>query len=227
MNENEFSRIIPLFPNFEDIKKARVALVGLGGVGGTAAIALARSGISHFVLCDFDKVNITNFNRQIIANYSTIGEYKVDCIEKMIKDINKDAEIIKIKEPFNNESTLFNYKFDYLIDAIDDVDNKYLLIKETIKRNITLISSMGTAKKLDIKKLNIIDINKTTYDPLAKIIRKKMRDEGLKLKFMCLSSTEEVKLEGRYLASYMPVTSTSGLMIADYIIKKIGETKNE
>ena len=227
MVEFEFSRIIPLFPNFHEIQKARVAVVGLGGVGGIAAICLARSGVSHFVLCDFDKVNITNFNRQIVAGYSTIGEYKVDVIEKMIKDINKDAEIIKLKEPFNKESTLFNYKFNYLIDAIDDVDNKYLLIKETLKRDITLISSMGTAKKLDIKKLNIVDINKTAYDPLAKIIRKRMRDEGLKLKFMCLSSTEEVKLEGKYLASYMPVTSASGLMIADYIIKKIGETKNE
>ena len=227
MNEFEFSRIIPLFPNFEEIKKARVAVIGLGGVGGMTAITLARSGISHFVLCDFDKVNITNFNRQIVAFYSTIGEYKVDVIEKMIKDINKDAEVIKIKEPFNNESSLFNYEFNYLVDAIDDVDNKYLLIKESLKRNICLISSMGTAKKLDIKKLNIVDINKTSYDPLAKVIRKRMRDEGLKLKFMCLSSTEEVKLEGKYLASYMPVTSASGLMIADFIIKKIGETKNE
>ena len=116
MVEFEFSRIIPLFPNFHEIQKARVAVVGLGGVGGIAAICLARSGVSHFVLCDFDKVNITNFNRQIVAGYSTIGEYKVDVIEKMIKDINKDAEIIKLKEPFNKESTLFNYKFNYLIE---------------------------------------------------------------------------------------------------------------
>lgn len=227
MTEEQFQRIIPLVPDFSKIQQAKVAVVGLGGVGGVCAIALARSGISNFVLCDFDKVNISNFNRQVVASYSNLDEYKVDVIEKMILDINKDAKIVKIKEPFNSESTLFNYEFDYLVDAIDDVDNKYLLIKETLKRNIHLISSMGTAKKTDIKKLNILDINKTSYDPLAKIIRKKMRDEDLKLKFMCLSSTEEIKLAGPVLASYMPVTASSGLMIADYIIKKIGEENNE
>ena len=222
MEESRFSRIIPLVKDFNEIKKAKVAVIGLGGVGGMAAITLARCGIESFVLCDFDKVNISNINRQVVANTNTIGLYKADVLEEMIKNINHNVNIIKIKEPFNEKSPLFNYEFDYLIDAIDDVDNKFLLIKESIKHNITFISSMGTAKKTDIKKLQVMDINKTSYDPLAKIIRKKMRDEGMKDKFMCLSSTEEVKLEGPLLASYMPVTATAGLMIADYIIKKIG-----
>ena len=223
MDELAFSRTIPLVPDFEKIKQAKVAIVGLGGVGGMAAICLARCGIANFVLCDFDKVNVSNINRQVVANTKTIGLYKADVLAEMIKDMNKDASIIKIKEPFNENSPLFSYDFNYLIDAIDDVDNKYLLIKETLNHHIELISSMGTAKKTDIKKLAIIDINKTSYDPLAKIIRKKIRDEGLNLKFMCLSSTEEITLSGPVLASYMPVTATSGLMIADYIIKKIGE----
>lgn len=218
----EFSRIIPLV-DFDKVQNAKVAIIGVGGVGGVAAIALARSGIKNFVLCDFDKVSASNINRQVVATHKTIGKYKVDVLEEMILDINPSANIIKIKQPFNEESTLFNYEFDYLVDAIDDVNNKYLLIKETLKRNITLISSMGTAKKMDIKKLTITDINKTAYDPLAKILRKKMRDENVNLKFMCLSSTEEVTLKGNVLASYMPVTASAGLMIGDYIIKKIGE----
>ena len=86
---------------------------------------------------------------------------------------------------------------------------------------------MGTAKKMDIKKLKIVDINQTSYDPLAKIIRKKIRDDNLNLKFKCLSSTEEVSLPGSMLASYMPVTASAGLMIADYVIKKIGGLENE
>ena len=129
MEESKFSRIIPLVNDFDKIKNAKVAIVGLGGVGGMAAITLARCGISHFILCDFDKVNISNFNRQVVARTNTIGEYKVDVLAQMIKDINNEAEIIKIKEPYNLNSSLFDYEFNYLVDAIDDVENKYLLIK--------------------------------------------------------------------------------------------------
>lgn len=225
MNDFQFSRTVALFneDKFNKINNSTVCIVGLGGVGGEAAIALARTGVSNFLLCDFDTVTITNVNRQIVANLNTIGKYKVDVISDMILSINKDAKIIKLKNKFDANLELFNYQFDYLIDAIDDTNNKYLLIKECILRNIKFISSMGTAKKVDIKKLEIIDINKTEYDPLAKLIRKKMRDDNLKAHFACLSSKEEVLLKGEVLASYMPVTASAGLMIADYIIKKILE----
>lgn len=225
MNECQFSRTIALFTQdkFNKINNSTVCIVGLGGVGGEAAIALARTGVNNFVLCDFDTISITNINRQVVATLNTIGMYKVDVISEMILSINSDAKIIKLKNKFDENLELFNYQFDYLIDAIDDTNNKYLLIKECLKRDIKFISSMGTAKKVDIKKLEIIDINKTEYDPLAKIIRKKMRDDNLKAHFDCLSSKEEVKIPGEFLASYMPVTATSGLMIADYIIKKILE----
>lgn len=219
---DSFTRIKPLIKDFNLLQSKTVAIVGAGGVGGVVAIALARSGIKNFILCDFDKVNESNINRQVVAYNSTLGEYKVDVLERLIKDINNEASVVKIKEPFNSDSTLFNHQIDFLVDAIDDVNNKYLLIKETLARTIPLISSMGMAKKTDIKKLNIVDINQTSYDPLAKVIRKKIRDDNLNLKFKCLSSTEEVKLEGAILASYMPVTASAGLMIADYVIKKIG-----
>ena len=221
--ENQFTRTKYLFEEnqFNQLQNATVCVVGLGGVGSQALIALARTGVSKFIICDFDTINITNCNRQIIANLETIGKYKTDVCEEMIKQINPEAEIVKITERFTLDSNLFNYHFDYLIDAIDDVDNKYLLIKKCIINNINFISSMGTAKKFDIKKLEIIDINKTEYDPLAKVIRKKLRDDNLKVKFKCLSSKEVVTLKGPNLGSYMPVTAAAGLMIADYIIKEI------
>ena len=219
---DNFARIKPLIKYFDKLQSKTVAIVGVGGVGGVAAITLARSGIKNFILCDFDKVNESNINRQVVAYNSTIGMYKVDVLENLIKDINSDASIIKIKEPFNEDSLLFNNHIDFLIDAIDDVNNKYLLIKKTLSLDIPLISSMGTAKKMDIKKLKIMDINQTSYDPLARIIRRKIREEGLNLKFKCLSSTEDSLLSGPMLASYMPVTASAGLMIADYVIKEIG-----
>ena len=221
--EHQFTRTEYLFgiDQFNKLQNVTLCVVGLGGVGGQALIALARTGIKKFVLCDFDIVNITNCNRQVIANLNTIGMNKVDACESLLKSINQDIEIVKLNEPFNNDSKLFDYHFDYLIDAIDDIDNKYLLIKKCLENNIEFISSMGTAKKFDIKKLEIIDINKTEYDPLAKLIRKKLRDDNLKVKFNCLSSKEQVLLKGPLLGSYMPITATAGLMIADYIIKKI------
>ena len=206
--------------NLEKLNNATVAIVGLGGVGATACLALARSGVGNIIIQDFDIVNESNFNRQVIANLDTLGKYKVDAMEEMIKKINSSCKVVKINEKFDDDSSLFNHQFSYLIDAIDSLDNKFLLIKKCLNKNIKFISSMGTAKKLDIKKLDIIDINKTTYDPLAKIIRKKMRDENLKCHFKVLSSTEE-PLKSDILGSYMPVTSTAGLMLADYIIKEI------
>ena len=221
--EHQFTRTQYLFDEnqFNNLQNATVCIVGLGGVGGEALVCLARTGITKFILCDFDTVNITNCNRQAIANLNTIGMNKTDACELLLKSINKDIEIIKINEKFNDDSKIFDYKFDYLIDAIDDVDNKYLLIKKCLENNIQFISSMGTAKKFDIKKLEIIDINKTEYDPLAKIIRKKLRDDKLNAKFKCLSSKEQVVVKGPLLGSYMPITATAGLMIADYIIKQI------
>lgn len=220
--ENQYTRTQYLFnEKFHKIQSATICVVGLGGVGGQALVTLARTGVTNFIICDFDTVNITNCNRQVVANLNTIGKLKTDICEDILKAINPNIQIIKINQKFSKDLDLFSYHFDYLIDAIDDVDNKYLLIKKCLENEVNFISSMGTAKKFDLKKLEIIDINKTEYDPLAKIIRKKLRDDNLKVKFNCLSSKEEVRLKGTNLGSYMPVTATAGLMIADYVIKQI------
>lgn len=208
--------------NVEKLKNSTVAVVGLGGVGGIAAIALARSGVGTIIIQDFDTVCESNFNRQIIASIDTLGKFKVDVMEEMISKINPECKIIKVNEKFDSNSCLFKNDFNYLIDAIDSVNEKILLIKTCLDRNIDFISSMGTAKKVDIKKLAIININQTSYDPLAKVIRRKLRENNIMANFKVLSSTEEPK-KLEMLGSYMPVTSTAGLMIADYIIKKIIE----
>lgn len=206
--------------NIKKLQAAKVAVVGLGGVGSVACLALARSGIGALVVQDFDVVQESNINRQLIASYETIGQRKVDVMEKEILKVNPECRVTKVFERFSAESTLFQQEFDYLIDAIDSIDAKFLLIKETLKRNIPFISAMGAAKKTEPTKLSVVRMDKTTCDPLAKILRRKFREEGIKTDFMVVSSME-TPAEIPLLGSYMPVTATAGLLLADYIIKLI------
>lgn len=220
--DEQFQRFALLLTpeQIKKIDKAKVCIVGLGGVGSVAALALARLGISHFVLCDFDIVQLSNINRQLIANFNTIGQKKVDVCEKMILEINPKAEIYKIDQKYATNNNLFTYDFDYLIDAIDDLDNKFNLIKECLEKQKVFISSMGTAKKRDLSRLKVMELNQTSYDPLAKRLRKMMRDNNIRERVYVVSSNEEV-LDVKGLGSYMPVTSTAGMLLADYIINKI------
>lgn len=220
--DEQFQRFALLLNHkqIEKIDKAKVCIVGLGGVGSVAALALARLGIANFVLCDFDVVQISNINRQLIANFNTIGQKKVDVCEKMILEINPQAKIKKIEQKYSEKLNLFSYDFDYLIDAIDDLDNKFNLIKECLKNQKVFISSMGTAKKKDLSKLKIMELNQTSYDPLARRLRKMMRDENIYERVYVVSSTEEA-MDVKELGSYMPVTATAGMLLADYIINKI------
>lgn len=214
-------RLLPLLKE-EGLKKlnnATVAVVGIGGVGGICVEALARCGVGNIIVQDHDIIEESNINRQIVANYTTIGKYKVDVIENIIKNINPNCNVIKLNSFFDeNNNDLFNYKIDYVVDAIDSFDSKCLLISECINRNINFISSMGAAKKLDPKLVNVIKINKTNTDPLAKKVR--LRFKGCN--FDVVSSSEISKCE--MLGSYMPVVSTFGLLAANHvIINLIGE----
>ena len=141
MNE-QFQRFALLLTSeqIEKINKAKVAIIGLGGVGSVATLALARNGVKNFILCDFDEVQLSNINRQLIANFNTLGMKKTDVCEKMIKEINTEASVKVISERFGPETTLFANDFDYLIDAIDDLDNKCLLIKMCLENKKTFIS---------------------------------------------------------------------------------------
>jgi len=220
-----FDRLIRIIgnENLDKIKSKKILIIGLGGVGGISIETLVRNGISNIILVDNDKVDITNKNRQIIALDSNIGKNKTDCFYDRLKDINKDINI-KIINDFitsNNIDLLFNEEVDYVIDACDTITTKILIIEECLKRNIKFISSMGMGKKMDISKLKITDIRNTSYDKIAKVIRKKLKEDGITLKVPVIYSDEVPSDNDEIIGSYSPVTSIAGIMIADYILKEI------
>ena len=220
-----FERIEKLIgkDNLIKIKKSTVAVIGLGGVGGYAVTSLIRSGIENIIIVDYDKIDITNLNRQLITNLNNIGEYKTDEMEKYILSINDKCRVIKlnIKLDLSNIDKLFEYKFDYLVDCCDTIDVKQELIKRCLARNITIISSMGTGNKLNPMDLEIMDISKTSYDPIAKKIRKYLRDNHINKRVMVVSSKEKRdKFQGS-IPSMIFVPAVSGILCANYIIKEI------
>ena len=209
--------------NVNKLNNTKVLVIGLGGVGGILTETLVRNGIKDITIIDNDIVDITNKNRQVIALDSTVGKKKTDVMKERLLDINKECNITVITE-FIDESNidlLFKNPVDYVIDACDTVNTKILLIEECLKRNIKIISSMGMGKKTNLSKLKIMDIRKTSYDKLAKVVRKKLRDDGINEKVMVLSSDEEPIDTKENIGSYSPLTSAAGLLIADYVIKDI------
>ena len=218
-----FEKIIGL-DKLNILKNKSVVILGCGGVGGYVCEALARSCVSTLILIDYDVVDETNINRQIIALESTIGRKKVDLLEERIKDINNNIKVIKI-DKFINENNyleLFKYKIDYFIDACDTISVKKIVIKECLKRKIKFISSMGTGNKIDPSKLEIVDIRKTINDPLARIMRKFVKDEKINSRVMVLSSREvPIKTKDGSLGSSSFVPAAAGLLIASYVVREL------
>lgn len=220
-----FDRLELLISNKMNLITSKtVAIIGLGGVGGYALEAIARSGIGKIIIVDFDVIDKSNLNRQILTNIHNIGLKKVDVAKERINDINPLCEVIKVDAFLTKENIaeLFNEKIDYVIDACDTVETKKELIRVCLKKNIKIISSMGTGNKLDSSKLEVMDIRKTSYDPLAKIIRKMVKDEKIKEKIMVVSSTEQpIKTSGKTIGSTAFVPATAGLLCASYVINDI------
>lgn len=226
--QHKFSRFEKLVgvDNINKLSNKSVLILGVGGVGGYVTEALARSGIGTLILVDFDVIDETNINRQIIALTSTIGKKKVDVLENRVKDINPMCNVIKIDKFIDNSNLeeLFNNKIDYFVDCCDTMTTKKGVIKLCIKNKIKFISSMGTGNKLDPTKLDIMDIRKTVNDPLARILRKFIKDEKINQKVMVLSSSElPIKTGDRTPGSSSFVPSAAGLIIASYIVRKFIE----
>lgn len=220
-----FDRFIKLVgnENFEKIKKLKVMIIGVGGVGGYVVESLARCGVGTLVIVDPDSVDITNINRQIIATTSTIGKKKCQVFLERINDINNECNVIKIEEKIceDNIDYLIDYEPDFIVDACDDLKAKKLIIKCATKNNISFISSMGTGKRLDPSKLEITTLDKTNYDPIAKILRKFVKEERINKKISVLASKEQPKkTEGTEIASCSFVPASAGLLIASYIINQ-------
>ena len=223
--ETQFSRNeIIISKEKQDILNSKtVAIFGIGGVGGYVAESLARAGIKNLILIDNDTISISNINRQIIALHSTIGKYKVDVMRERLKDINPNINIITFKtfiKDGNSKEILQSQKIDYIVDAIDTVSAKLELIKFANELNTPIISSMGTGNKLSPEKLEITDINKTTVCPLAKKIRKELKQLGIKKLTVVYSTEEPTKLiETSTIGSISFVPSIAGLLISSKIIR--------
>lgn len=226
---NMFQRSIPLL-GIEGITKlndSHVAIFGLGGVGGNTVEALARAGVGNFSLFDFDIVNESNKNRQIIALDSTIGKAKVNAMKDRILDINSNIVVniynVKVDEEFLN--TINFTEFDYVADCIDDVKGKLAIIKKSKENNVKIISSCGTGNKLDPTKFMIKDINQTSVCPLAKKIRLELRRFEIK-GVDVLFSTEEPVESNEFISSVSFVPSVAGILIARHIIINIVKEAN-
>lgn len=192
---NQFSRTeLAIGPEgLEAMKNSTVAVLGIGGVGSIAVEALARTGVGKLILIDKDVVDITNINRQIHALTTTVGQKKADLMVERVKLINPECEAIALNMFYTEETCeeLFKFDLDYVLDASDTVSYKIHLIKECLKRKIPLISSMGAANKMDPSRFQVADISKTTVDPIARVIRTKLRKDGIKKGVKVVFSTEE------------------------------------
>ena len=200
----------------------KIAIFGVGGVGGYVLEGLVRSCFKHIDIYDFDKVDETNLNRQIISNKENIGTLKIDAAISHVKQISEDIEINGFNMFVNNDNIdqIDFTKYDYVIDCVDTVEAKMAIIKKCHDQDIKVISSMGTGNKLDPTKLYIADITKTDICPLARVIRKKCRDMGIK-HLTVLASHEEPMQTGEVVGSMIFVPASAGLLIASYIVRDI------
>jgi tRNA A37 threonylcarbamoyladenosine dehydratase len=228
--DERFSRSARIFgtENQEKLNSAKVLVFGLGGVGGAVCEALARSGVGTLGLVDKDIVDITNINRQLIATESTIGLKKTDACEKRMLEINPRINLNKYNLFYLPETAdaVNLSKYDYIVDAIDNVTAKLELIKRAKEENINIISSMGTGNKIHPEMLEIADISKTSVCPLARVIRRELRNKGINHLTVVYSKEEPQNIDGdRTPASSTFVPLSAGVLIASKVVQDILEIK--
>lgn len=206
----------------DKLANSTVMVVGCGAVGSFAIEALARTGIGHIVVVDFDRVEATNINRQLFALESTIGTPKVDVATHRIHDINPKIRVTALNIFFDQDTRL-DVMPDYIIDAIDTVESKVALYQWANSHNVPLVTSMGAASKTDSTKIKIAPISKTTVCPLASRVRRMIRNMKLP-DFPAVYSCEPpapVIGHAKNLGSIITVTGVFGLMLANYVIGEI------
>lgn len=213
------------------LSNAHIAVFGVGGVGSYAAEALTRSGLGEITLVDFDTIDITNINRQAPALLSTAGQSKVEVMKQRLLDINRDLKINILNKKYTKENYMefFESPYDYVVDAIDIITSKIHLIQYCIQSNIPILSSMGMGNKLDPTKIQITDIYKTKMCPLAKVMRRELKDRGIKSLEVVFSDekprkpTQAISTESKreIPASCAFVPPVAGLVMASHVIRKI------
>ncbi|MDD7739465.1 MAG: tRNA threonylcarbamoyladenosine dehydratase [Fusicatenibacter sp.] len=221
------------------LRNAKVAVFGIGGVGSYVAEALARSGIGTLILVDSDTVSLTNLNRQLLALHSTIGRKKTDVMRERIQDIDPETHVLTY-DVFYQEDTAEMFpmeEYDYVVDAIDTVSSKLLLIERAAEKKTPVISCMGTGNKLDPGRFEITDITKTSVCPLAKVMRRELKKRGITGCKVLYSREEPVKAaasdETKGTArrpvpgSISFVPGTAGLMIAGEVVRDLLKTASD
>lgn len=215
----------------EKLRASSVAVFGVGGVGGYVVEALARTGIGTLALFDNDTVSLTNLNRQIIATHSTIGEYKVDVAKRRILDINPEAKVIANRMFFlpENAKEIDFTGFDYVVDAIDTVTGKIELVMCAKKADVPIICSMGAGNKLEASMLEVADIYQTSVCPLAKVMRRELKERGIEKCKVVYSkeqpckplASDEVTSKRQVPASNAFVPAAAGLIMAGEVVKDL------
>ena len=231
---NQFSRFEALIgkDKIESLKDKKICVFGLGGVGGNVCDTLIRSGIEHITIIDNDDVNETNINRQLIANMKTVGRAKVDVMEEHLKSINPNVEVIKFKRFYlPEESDFINFKdYDYVIDAIDTVKAKIDIIEKCVALDVKVITALGCGNKMNPTMLEVSDLAKTTYDPLAKVLRRELGKRGIKHVKVVYSKESPIEPVDKELladerknvpASSPFVPPVAGIIIASEVIKDL------
>ncbi len=223
--------------NLEKLHNSHVIIFGLGGVGGYVVEALVRAGVGEISVVDFDTVDITNLNRQVIATHNNVGRDKAELIKERALSINPNIKVHAYKEKFSQETLhiFFNETchYDYIVDAIDLVTHKLLLVETAKARNIKIISSMGTGNKIEPTMLKVSDISKTSVCPLARVMRKELKARRInKLKVVYSEEVprkpindKETREKRETVGSVSFVPSVAGLIIASEVVKDICDLK--
>lgn len=209
--------------DFNLIKNFKIVVIGLGGVGSIVPLSLVRSGVKNLLLIDGDKVEATNLNRQMAYFSQDVGHFKSEVLKKKLLEIREDLNLEEKHIFIDKETDLSFLKgFDYIVDCIDDIEAKVLLVKFAINNDISLIASMGTGNRLDPSKLIITRLDKTSGDPLAKKFRYLLRKENVDLKKInVVASLEEPLVSGQVVSSMAFVPNAAGLLMSSYVIKEL------
>lgn len=205
------------------LENSHVVVFGVGGVGGYVCTMLARSGVGHLTIVDFDKVDETNINRQVVARQSTVGKAKVDVMAQLIKDINPKCEVRCVLEraDISTIPQILEKPCDFVVDAIDSVTDKVELIAYCKNHNISVVSAMGAGNRIDIPHFEIKDIYKTENDGLAKIMRKKLREREIKSLDVAIADSLAIKTGEKEVGSIAYYPAMCGCVISAFVINKL------
>lgn len=209
----------------EKLSKSHVCVVGIGGVGGYVCAMLVRAGIENLTIIDFDKVDETNINRQFVANVDTVGKLKTEVMQEMLLKINPKCKINVYNERFNKDfaEKHFNENFDYVVDAIDSVQDKLDLICYCKAHNINIISAMGAGNRKNIPHFEVMDVYKTFNDGLAKVMRKKLRESEIESLDVVTSIDKAEKIGEKVVGSISYYPAMCGCVLSAFVINKLLE----